>query len=125
MKTTIRKVYQCEHCKKNMLNAGSMSRHEHFCKQNPNNLHRCFDFCKHLEKTSSVIEHDEMPLRVTHFTCLKLDKKMYSYKFEKSVGFRPMYISDLERMPLKCDDYEGPFGDDKEIVSTDFNDIDW
>lgn len=102
MKTELRKVYSCDHCQKTMLSAGAMSRHEKGCNQNPNNWHKCFDYCIHLKKETEVVEHDEEPLRITHFTCDLTNQKMYSYKFEKSGGFKPAYINGLIRMPLEC-----------------------
>lgn len=104
-------VYKCDHCTKKMFGAGVMSRHERFCKSNPNNDHKCFQRCDFLEKrTETVFSNDpdepEADHFVTHFTCLKTSKKLYSYKFEKSKGFKPIYLQGLERMPLECDLYE-------------------
>jgi hypothetical protein len=104
MKTTLRKVYQCEHCNRNMLSAGAMSRHEKFCTQNPNNWHKCFDYCDHLIKTKEKVcgMGDEGGSWKTIFTCSVLNKQLYSFKLEKSY---PQFIGNLERMPLQCDSY--------------------
>lgn len=130
MKITQRKVYQCEFCKRNMLSAGSMSRHEKFCKENPNNQHKCFDWCVHLEKSLEDIGYrsgnpdDDERIRITHMTCLKLNKKMYSFKLEKKANFKPAYIVGLERMPLECEHHQLT-SEHMEVSNLEFDDIDW
>ena len=108
MKTTLEKVYQCEYCfKKKMRSAGAMSRHEKFCTQNPNTWHKCFDYCSHLIKTSKKVAsdyYDEGSAWKTEFTCNVNNKKLYSFKLEKTY---PQYIEiDSERMPLECTYYK-------------------
>ena len=111
MKTELRKVYECDHCGKRMLSAGAMTRHEKGCSQNPNNWHKCFKMCVHLQKTIERIkepmrtEDDDMPLDITRFHCALTGKEMYSYKFEKAKGFKPVYLNGLQRMPLSCELY--------------------
>lgn len=102
MKIKLQSIYSCDFCNRKMLGKGAMSRHEKFCNQNPNNWHKCFDYCIHLKKEHETIESDEMPVLVTRFTCLITGEKMYSYKFEKSKGFKPVYLNGLIRMPLEC-----------------------
>jgi len=107
MKTTLRKVYECEHCRKKMLGAGAMSRHEKYCRENPNNEHKCFDFCKHLIKGRETLQsHGEPYCSYVTFHCDKLNKGLYSYKLEKNVNAKPTYFNELERMPLECDSFE-------------------
>ena len=107
MKTILKKVYYCDHCNKHMINAGAMSRHERFCNQNPNNWHKCFDYCDHLIKTSELVksgDEETPPVYKTIFTCKELNKKLYSYLLEKKA---PQHIEpDMERMPLHCDSFK-------------------
>lgn len=115
MKTEIKKVYYCEHCNKHMLSKGSMSRHERFCDQNPNNWHKCFKYCDHLIKTKELVpaSEPEESYYKTIFTCDALHKKIYSFKLEKKAPH--LIEADMERMPLKCesyiheDDYDKPY----------------
>lgn len=100
-------VFICEHCNRKMFGKGAMSRHEKYCKENPNNKHKCFEFCKHL-KMEKNYTHDEWGNNYggIEFTCMKTGDEMYSYKFEKNTS-KPVGILDtLKRMPLECDLYE-------------------
>jgi hypothetical protein len=108
MKVNLEKVYQCEHCGKKGRSAGSMSRHEKFCPKKPENKHICFEYCRHLKREvkTTWTEEGEPWSRTTHFTCLALNKKMYSYLLEQRIQFTPDYIKGLERMPLDCDKFE-------------------
>lgn len=108
MKIQQETVYRCDHCNRSMLGKGAMSRHEKYCRQNPNNKHKCFEFCKHLEKAFTHEEtgdYNNEP-RITHMTCTKLNIKMYSYKFEKNTTKPINALIGLTRMPLECDSYE-------------------
>jgi hypothetical protein len=106
MKTILKNVFYCDHCNKHMINKGAMSRHERFCTQNPNNWHKCFDYCEHLIKTNVLVksgDEETPPVYKTVFTCKELNKKLYSFLLEKKA---PQYIDpDLERMPLQCDSF--------------------
>lgn len=109
MKTELRKVYICEHCDKKMFGAGAMARHEKYCTRNPHNKHKCFDFCKHLLKTSEVVYNGGEPYcRRTVFTCGKTNKEMYSFILEKHASLWPYdkILDGKERMPLECDLFE-------------------
>lgn len=113
MKSKLELVYQCEHCKKKGRSKGAMVRHEKFCKQNPNNKHICFDWCKHLKKErvneteyNSEMGMDEIVSSKVEFTCLAKNEKMYSYLLEKRNGFQLGWTAGLERMPLDCNKYE-------------------
>lgn len=106
MKTKLMKVYICEHCGRKMLGAGAMSRHEKYCSDNPNNKHKCFDLCRHLEKGLKTIEVDRLPYTIITMKCKKTGKSMYSYKLEKKLTFDKSYIKGMIRMPLECDLFE-------------------
>jgi len=88
-----------------MLSAGAMARHEKGCNQNSNNWHMCFKYCVHLMKSIERVYDEDMPRDITHFICAAKSIELYSYKFEKAKGFRPVYTEGKERMPLKCDFY--------------------
>jgi len=112
MKTIKGKYYQCEYCGRKMFGAGAMGYHEKYCKQNPKNMHKCFDFCKYLIKsehkvTSSYYEDDYGfgTVKQTEFTCAITGKKMYSYHREKQ--YWQYVTSDMIRMPLECEDFRG------------------
>ena len=105
MKVSLKKVYQCDYCQKNMISAGAMARHEKFCRKNPNNMHKCFDTCRFLVRTKELITGKDpfSPYSyVTTFRCKSTGKKMYSFLFEKTVDFKPKYTKGLMRMPLEC-----------------------
>jgi hypothetical protein len=113
MKTTLENVYQCDYCKKKMRSKGAMSRHEKYCKHNPNNKHICFEWCKHLKKerinegyTDSETGMFEIESSKIEFTCTAKNIKMYSFLLEKRKTFKPAFTEGLTRMPLDCNKYE-------------------
>lgn len=104
MKTLQETIYRCDHCNRPMFGKGAMSRHEKYCKENPNNDHKCFDFCKHLKRTVFIDSDDyENYEKRTDMECVKLKKFMYSYKFEKNYNKPVNALDGLERMPLECE----------------------
>jgi len=117
MKTEFKKVYYCEHCKKHMLSAASMSRHEKFCKFNPENKTKCFEHCIHLVRDREFISGYYPGLHTT-FECLKTGKGLYSYQFEKNVNFKPEYIKGLFKMPKNCLEYQ-------EMTEEEYNERYW
>ena len=107
MKIQQETVYICEHCNRKMFGKGAMSRHEKYCKENPNNKHRCFEFCKHLKMEVFVNSDDyENYEKLTDMTCMVTGKLMYSYKFEKNTSKPVDALNGLERMPLTCESHE-------------------
>lgn len=78
------------------MNAGALSKHERKCRRNPNNRHKCFEYCKHLKM-------DKCGINKT-FECLKTGELMFSYKAEhRGLDF---VIKNLVRMPLECNLHE-------------------
>ena len=106
MKTSTRKVYQCDHCKKNMLSASSMSRHEKYCRLNPENKHKCFEMCRYLKRDLEFIDKAYPASVKTVFKCSVIGKKMYSYLLEKKLSFKPEFTIGSVRMPLDCKFYK-------------------
>lgn len=95
--------YRCEHCNKEYKVKHATEWHEQHCRLNPNNKHKCFEFCSLLERTSEQIDE------VTHsiiFRCNATGKEMYSYIAERKKLVK--YHPDAERMPLECDKYKEP-----------------
>lgn len=76
-------------------------RHERFCSKNPENQHKCFEFCLHLIRERNVIECDHVE---TTFICRKTGRDMYSYIAERRglVGKMP---ETTIRMPIFCPHY--------------------
>ena len=109
MKQTNEKVYRCDHCNKAMVSAGFMKLHERMCKENPNNQHKCFQYCEHLVRDQYDITDDEGhkcgSSEVT-FTCAKKsDIELFSYKLERYKS-NELRRKGMTRMPLECDLYE-------------------
>jgi hypothetical protein len=108
MKIQQETIFRCEFCNKPMFGKGAMVRHEKYCKMNPHNAHKCFEFCKYLQKTSNFEYDEEKGCRTgcTEMLCTKRNVKMYSFKFEKNIYKPANSLDGLERMPLECDLYE-------------------
>lgn len=109
MKTETVKIYRCEHCKKYSISASTISRHEKYCRDNPLNKHKCFDFCENL-LCDRKVENGKL---YKEFTCKITGKKMYSYKLEKvaSLSYEMMFLlsnkfEHAQRMPVECASFE-------------------
>ncbi len=112
MKTETRKVYQCEFCRKRMLSAASMARHERYCKARPENQHKCFQMCSHLKRKKVLIDGKYPDSRYsykTEFTCDKVPYQLYSYLLEKKASLwenRKISFEGMFKMPTTCIHYE-------------------
>lgn len=107
MKIQQETIFRCEFCNKPMFGKGAMVRHEKYCKRNPKNAHKCFEFCKHLQKTTEYeYDKDGNQIGGTEMLCIKRNVKMYSFKYEKNIHKPANALDGLERMPLECDLYE-------------------
>lgn len=105
MKQTKETVYRCDHCNRAMVSKGFMTTHERICKRNPNNRHKCFEYCNHLQKTEikGWDERWEQERNFTEFRCAKQPNiLLYSYKLERYKSKASRLIG-MVRMPLKCD----------------------
>jgi hypothetical protein len=107
-------VFTCDFCGKKQFRKCDMTLHERWCKKNPNNLHKCFEFCIHLKKYEVEYEGtdrygEEYLGKKTEFTCDVLKKQMFSFIAEKR---RLPVINELHtsRMPLECDKYDNGYG---------------
>jgi hypothetical protein len=110
MKIQVKKVYYCEFCNKHSLSAGSLSRHEKYCKNNPANAHKCFEFCRHLHRTKEPFHNGggEIVGSRKYFECLVTGIQLYSFHLEKRSSLHPYsnITKGLTRMPLECDKYK-------------------
>lgn len=124
MKTTNETVYRCDFCNRHMFGKGAMSRHEKFCRKNPNNQHQCFKYCVHLQKTTNYeYYYDGIQIGGTTMLCKLKNVYMYSYKFEKNTHKPIDALNGLVRMPLECDLYKAEPGhdfNDEDISETDY-----
>jgi hypothetical protein len=115
MRQTNEKVYRCDFCNRAIINAGSMKLHERMCKNNPKNMHKCFQYCSHLAKIFLTAYDEEVggmynTGEVT-FRCELKDIEMYSYKLER-FKLKAERMEGLIRMPLECDKYSCMEGHD-------------
>ena len=91
------KAFKCDYCGKLYRNK-LVLRHEKFCKNNPNNNHRCLFPCKYLE-----VSREE---GIKTFFCNKKEISMYTYKAESR---KLECITRTYRMPLQCEDFDGDY----------------
>ena len=113
MRTTNEKVYRCDYCNRAIVSKGSMTVHEKMCKNNPENKHKCFEYCKHLIKSTKTMDFGDEDdiLLITEFTCSITGNKMKSYKVKRN----SVLLNETKHlifMPLKCDLYEAEVGHD-------------
>lgn len=97
-------TYRCEYCRKLYVVKKAAVKHEKYCKNNPANMHMCFQYCQHLERTREIEEQAYGNLEYTEFTCKATGNTMWSYIAER----RELQPTSDERMPLKCEHYRGP-----------------
>jgi len=116
MKIETMPVYTCEFCGKKQFRKSDMTKHEKWCKHNPNNQHACFKYCNHLireEEYYGTGESDCPSGKKTIFTCALTNQTMYSFIAERrKLGV--VTEGDTVRMPLECDKYDGS-GDTESI----------
>jgi len=79
MKITTQDVFHCDFCKKKQFRKGDMTKHEKWCKYNPNNQHACFNFCENLIRSEEHYDGIYYESKKTVFTCNISKKEMYSY----------------------------------------------
>ena len=104
MKTTIRPVYQCDHCKKNYLSKSAGEKHEQFCSDDPENIAKCFG-CAFLEHTFLQTESSG---DIRSFFCDKLGLGVYPVKVDRK-GLPAKYPESFKgqiRMPNECAVFE-------------------
>lgn len=101
-------TYHCSYCRRYYLQKHHAAKHEKGCRDNPNNKHKCFEMCKHLNR--ETISDNNYENRRTIFTCQLTKQRMYSYLAEKKgllKYFRESFEEDEAiRMPLVCEKYE-------------------
>ena len=97
-KSEVREIWRCEFCKKHYLSERACVKHEPYCSKKPENDHKCYHDCSHLDRG---VDDGQ-----TYFHCKKKCLDMYGYGAERSDYLREHVIGDLERMPIECEDYE-------------------
>ncbi len=109
MKTETMVIYTCEFCGK-YYKTKYCKFHETYCKQNPNNKHKCFEFCNHLERIKeAILDYNgerTTGFFPTSFWCRKKNTYLYSYIAEKN---KHPDLNDCNKMPLECRDYDENF----------------
>ena len=127
MKTKNLDVYFCDHCKKHLFRKSSMTKHETFCKSNPENYKKCLDGCKYLQSIEHVVDFESfnnnddgyVEKTVKVFKCIKYDKLMFPFSIErKKLNEKYVTYSDQEPMPKECEGFEHAATD---IEVFDFN----
>lgn len=116
MKTSVKTVFKCEFCGKNLFRKSAMERHEKWCYNNPENNKRCFDQCKYLEETEVSIFRDEYDGSTSErlskcFLCKKKLLKMFPPVAERR-GLPEKYpetFEDQTSMPKECEFYESRY----------------
>jgi len=109
MKTKVKEVYYCEHCKKHGLNRLAMAHHELICSNNPDNNRPCFH-CQHLTKKQTSIFEDyqgqshEIFVSLLHCNA----KQMFLYTPQNEIKGNQFDLGDEinEPMPRECVRYE-------------------
>ena len=104
---TNRTLYRCDFCTKHRLTKAAATRHELFCRHNPDNKHKCFS-CEHLVRTDAagaIGPDGKMQYAGRQsFTCAKFGNDMYTYVAERRNIVEK--LGDVSRMPNECDGYE-------------------
>lgn len=115
MKEAIIPVFTCDYCGKKKFRKCDMSRHEKWCRNNPNNQHKCFQFCRYLVKSEEEYEgrdqydYDEtFTGKKTVFHCALTNQKMYSFIAERK-KLPVVNESDAVRMPLECESFKDQY----------------
>lgn len=105
MKIENKKIYRCDFCSKYYIHKGHIEKHENYCRYNPKNQHKCFEFCQHLiRKRIDISESNSFRVDITVFECKYYENdELYSYQAEKR---NLDVIKDGIRMPLQCEYYE-------------------
>jgi hypothetical protein len=101
------KIYCCEFCNKKHYKKNIISLHERQCRNNPKNKHKCFQYCKFLDKIYDPCEENGFD-RLIEFSCKNekcgfYEKPLYSFKYERFHSNKiRIEENDLIRMPLDC-----------------------
>lgn len=124
MKAITKTVYFCDHpgCGKHMLSGSRMSVHERGCRYNPDNRHKCFEYCGNLIREFKVNPGEHFGYYV--FTCSAKSRLMYSYKAEKRGTQFMKRMAGFDRMPLECfhyNDHTDEILNDRENDENDFD----
>ena len=108
MKTVIKPVYYCDHCKKHFISKYFAEKHEIECGKNPENDRACFN-CPFLHKQTFDLYFDtwdgEDVRKVDVLFCQKFEKGVYPPKVERKGNFFDFGDFLNEPMPKECDPF--------------------
>ncbi len=110
MKESVKTVYKCEYCGKNLLVKHAAIKHEKWCTKNPDNWPKC-DGCIFISEVKIEIPDvwsDGDTRLVNGFKCKKLQKNMYPKKAEKKglIEKYPETFADQIPMPKECEHFD-------------------
>lgn len=111
MKSKLKTVYYCDHCKKKGLVKSKMKRHEKLCNANPANKRPCFN-CEYLTKRQTSIYIDQPDYgsdgerRVDLFYCTKHEQFKYTPKNQVKGNRFELGDHFNEPMPKECIEFK-------------------
>lgn len=97
MKTILKPVYYCDHCKKKSLVKSSMVKHENVCSSNPENIPACFS----PKGYDCVYLNNDDPFKLS---CKKYKLKLHTITARKK-GLPEKYPESFvgsKEMPSQC-----------------------
>lgn len=105
MKTEIREIYKCDHCRKLYQRKKACLDHEKKCSKNPENTAICFG-CFWLEKTNLTeyydTGHGEQSREVNVFFCKKIESALFPVTMDPNKRIEFGYI-DNQVMKKECE----------------------
>ena len=109
MKTEIKEIYKCDHCRKVYQIKKYAIAHENACKRNPVNKRPCFD-CLHLEKKQTTHYYDtycgEDEREISLLYCAMDQKFLYPPKVESKKNMIDLGDESNDPMPKQCNHYD-------------------
>lgn len=114
MKESVKKVYQCDHCKRNMFVKSACEKHEIWCNKNPENISAC-EGCIHLVEIKVEYYFDtyngESSRETKGFKCNKKEIELYPLLAARKglPGKYPETFYGKELMPNKCELFNDGF----------------
>lgn len=118
MTESIRPVYKCDFCGKNLLRKHAAIKHEDLCKKNPENIRPCLS-CPHLLTDEFIVDYDdfgghaaEKPRIGRAMFCTHYKKGVYAPWVEKKWDHAYEFLEENgeqyenEPMPEACEEYE-------------------
>lgn len=109
MKESIKTVYKCDHCGKNLLVKKAMEEHEVMCWGNPENKRACIG-CDYLGKADKTLYFDtpigEQEKVVSILYCSKLEIFLHTPKNEYKGNALDLGDDTNHPMPRECNSFK-------------------